>query len=177
MAQDREACLAAGMDDHLSKPFSRMTMQAMLDRWIPQAAATPAEAPQGTAGAAVKDAEVIDRQTLDQLAKLVTNGKPELLVRVLDLYLAESPKLIQQMKLAADANDAIEIARSAHSLRSSSANVGAGGLSQYCGDIEQSARRGDTEEARKIFGAIEAEFGRVRAALTAEFETLVASKA
>jgi len=34
MAQDREACLAAGMDDHLGKPFSSATLQAMLERWI-----------------------------------------------------------------------------------------------------------------------------------------------
>ena len=38
MAQDREDCLNAGMDDHLSKPFSMLTMQDMLDRWMPQAA-------------------------------------------------------------------------------------------------------------------------------------------
>ena len=70
-----------------------------------------------------------------------------------------------------------EIARFAHSLRSSSANVGAEVLSRYCGDIEASAHRADTEEARKIFAMIEAEHGRVQAALTAEFETLAVSKA
>jgi CheY-like chemotaxis protein len=36
MAQDREECLNAGMDDHLAKPFSMQTMQEMLDRWMPQ---------------------------------------------------------------------------------------------------------------------------------------------
>ena len=45
MAQDREACLNAGMDDHLSKPFSMLTLQDMLDRWMPHAASTAAEAP------------------------------------------------------------------------------------------------------------------------------------
>src|SRR5688572_16201130 len=38
MAQDREECLNAGMDDHLAKPFSMQTMQEMLDRWMPRAA-------------------------------------------------------------------------------------------------------------------------------------------
>ena len=177
MAQDREDCLAAGMDDHLSKPFSRVTIQAMLDRWMPRAASTQAEAAQPAAGAAVKVAGVLDRQALDQLGKLITNGKPELLARVINLYLVESPKLIQKLKQAADANDAPEIARSAHSLRSSSANVGAEVLSRYCGDIEASARRADTEEARKILAIIDAEHSRVQAALTVEFETLAASKA
>src|SRR5207245_5469752 len=41
MAHDREDWLNAGMDDQLSNAFSMLTMQAMLDRWIPQAAATP----------------------------------------------------------------------------------------------------------------------------------------
>ncbi|HXI35368.1 MAG TPA: response regulator [Burkholderiales bacterium] len=36
MAQDREACLAAGMDDHLGKPFSSATLQSMLERWMPE---------------------------------------------------------------------------------------------------------------------------------------------
>src|SRR6266403_4467975 len=75
------------------------------------------------------------------------------------------------------ANDAPEIARTAHSLKSSSANVGARQLSRYCGDIEASARRADTGEACKIFAKIETEHGRVQSALTAEFEQLPAGKA
>ena len=38
MQQDRDECLNAGMDDHLSKPYTRLQMRAMLDRWLPQAA-------------------------------------------------------------------------------------------------------------------------------------------
>jgi len=177
MAQDREECLNAGMDDHLSKPFSMQTLQDMLDRWMPAAASAPARAAQPAPRPHAKAGEVLDRQVLEQLSKVRTNGKPELLARVINLYLAESPKLVQKLKQAAGASDARAIARSAHSLKSSSANVGAKVLSGYCADVEASARRADTEEARKIVAKIEAEHGSVQSALSAEVETLATSKA
>jgi CheY-like chemotaxis protein len=174
MAQDREECLNVGMDDHLAKPFSMQTMQDMLDRWMPQPAARQAQAAEPVAPPASRAAEVLDRQVLGQLGALRTNGKPDLLARTINLYLVESPKLMQKLKQAAAAGDAPEIVRSAHSLKSSSANVGATALSRHCGDIEASARRADTEEARRIFAKLEAEHGRVQSALSAEFELLAA---
>jgi HPt (histidine-containing phosphotransfer) domain-containing protein len=176
MAQDREACLNAGMDDHLSKPFSMLTLQEMLNRWTPKTppAESAASAPAPAAQAAANSTEVIDRQVLDQLGKVRTNGKPELLTRVIKLYLVESPKLIQKLKQAANAANAPEMASQAHSLKSSSANVGAKVLSRYCEDLEQSARRADTEEARRILAKVESEHGSVQAALKAESEQLTA---
>jgi CheY-like chemotaxis protein len=179
MAQDREACLNAGMDDHLSKPFSMLTLQEMLNRWTPKTpqaestASAPAPAAQA-ARAAANSTQVIDRQVLDQLGKVRTNGKPELLTRVIKLYLVESPKLIQKLKQAAKAANAPEMASQAHSLKSSSANVGAKVLSRYCEDLEASARRADTEEARRILAKVESEHGSVQAALKAESEQLTA---
>jgi HPt (histidine-containing phosphotransfer) domain-containing protein len=165
------------MDDHLSKPFSMQTLQDMLDRWMPAAASTQPEAAEPAARPQAKGAEVLDRQVLEQLSRVRTNGKPELLARVINLYLVESPKLVQKLKQAAGASDARAIARSAHSLKSSSANVGAKVLSGYCADIEASARRADTEEARKILARIETEHGSVQSALAAEVEMLATSKA
>jgi PAS domain S-box-containing protein len=177
MAQDREACLSAGMDDHLSKPFSMLTLQEMLDRWTPQAASAQSQAAELAAQATAKAAEVLDRQILEQLGRVRTNGKPELLARVINLYRVESPKIVQKMKQAARSGDAPAIAAAAHSLKSSSANVGARVLSRYCEELEASARRADTEEARKILAKLESEHDCVQSALAAESEALAASKA
>jgi two-component system sensor histidine kinase/response regulator len=176
MAHDREECLNAGMDDHLAKPFSMQTLQDMLERWMPHTAASPSELPRAAATPA-NGSDVIDRQVLEQLRKVITNGKPELLTRVVKLYLTESPKLIQRLKQAAGAADAPAIANSAHSLKSSSANVGAMALSRYCADIEASARRADTDEARRILARIESEHDSVQHALAAEVEQLSVAKA
>ncbi len=177
MAQDREECLNAGMDDHVAKPFSMQTMQEMLDRWMGQDAAMRAEDPPPAATAPANGADVLDRQVLNQLGALRVNGKSDLLARTINLYLVESPKLMHRLRQAAAANDAPEIVRSAHSLKSSSANVGATVLSRYCGDIELSARRANTEEARSILARLEAEHDRVQNALSAQFEQLAAGEA
>jgi CheY-like chemotaxis protein len=153
MAQDREECLNAGMDDHLSKPFSSQTLQGMLERWMP-----------------VREGAALDRSRLEKLGEVLTNGKPELLARVIDLYLLESSKLMQRLVHASQAGDAAELASSAHSLRSCSASVGAQAVSDQCAAIEAAARRADIEQARSIVASLQPEYGRVRTALAAQGE-------
>ena len=165
MAHDREECLNAGMDDHLSKPFSMQTLKDMLERWMPHAAAAPSSG----------GFDALDGQVLHQLGKVTTNGRPELLSRVIGLYLTESPKLIQRLRRAAGAYDAAELARAAHSLKSSSANVGAAALSRYCENMESSARRGDVDAARALLSQIEYEHGCVQSALAVQYEQLAAA--
>jgi len=178
MTQDREECLNAGMDDHLSKPFSMQTMKDVLARWMPQAASSAqSAAAELAARATAKAAQVLDRRTLDELRTLLTDGKAEVLTRVIHVYLAESPKLVQALKQAVGADDARQIATCAHSLKSCSANVGAKMLSRYCEDLEASARHAETKEAGKLFGKIESEHGCVQTALTTELKLLAESRA
>jgi HPt (histidine-containing phosphotransfer) domain-containing protein len=143
---------------------------------MPKVTASQAKDAPPAALAEANGADVLDRQVLAQLGKVLTNGKPELLGRVIKLYLAESPKLMKKLRQAADASNAPDIAASAHSLKSSSANVGAKALSRYCEDLERSARRADTEEARRLLAKVESEHGSVQAALAAEVESLVGTR-
>ena len=174
MAQDRQDCLNAGMDDHLAKPLSRLQMQEMLDRWMPATLSKQLAASGDglTNGAATIDVvDVIDRQVLSQLRELQNADDPDLLQRVIKLYLMESPKIIARMTQAVQQGSLIETERMAHSLKSSSANVGATVLAHLSGDIYSAVRVADMRVARDLITALELEFARVQAALKAELET------
>jgi len=177
MARDREECLEAGMDDHLSKPFNMLALQELLERWMTRDAAGATHAAALAAQATAKAAQVLDRAVLEQLSRVRTNGKPELLTRVIKLYVSESPVLIEKLKDAARAGDAARMSSAAHTLKSSSANVGASVLSRYCADVEAHARDGETEQARRCIAKIETEHRSVQSALVSEIESLAASNA
>jgi len=168
MAQDREDCLNAGMDDHLSKPFTKNTLFEMVRRWMPETAAAPETAAESTGRLAGNVAGILDQDVLNQLRELQDADDPDLLSRVMQIYLVESPKLVDRIRHAAQAGDAMEMSRCAHSLKSSSANVGATGLAALCAQLQVAGHDGDLERSRALLARIEAAHVRVQAALRAE---------
>lgn len=171
MQQDREECLNAGMDDHLSKPYSRLQMRAMLDRWLPSDAG--GAAPASAAARKTSAAPALDRTVLEALRAL----DPEtgsVLRQVTGLYLEDTPQILQQMKRALDAGDTRELAKAAHTLKSASANVGALELAELCRKAEVAAHGNAQDDARSLIAAVAAEYERVRPGLEAEREVVPA---
>ena len=174
MAEDRERCLAAGMDDYLPKPLSREELERVLTHWLgpSRASTTPAaeENPSPVAPrletVAGQDA-VLDNKALDAIRALQREGAPNILDKVIELYLSSVPELIQQMSIAAVKNDAPALQIAAHSLKSSSANVGALLLSALCKELEMMGRTNSTDGAAQKVLAVETEFKRVKQALAA----------
>jgi CheY-like chemotaxis protein len=138
MEGDRERCLEAGMDDHLTKPFSRASLAGMIDKWARQrgdAVASPsgaAEAAEDRSG----EPSALDPTALDQLAAIPGAEKSGLVARVVSLYLETSYPIGAVIRAAAEAGDAGELSSAAHRLKSSSAEVGALRLSALCKELE-----------------------------------------
>ncbi|AZQ50757.1 response regulator [Burkholderia cenocepacia] len=184
LSGDRERCLAAGMDDYLGKPFRRDALLQMLARHVGGAACAPAtdsdaatpgadidtrpEAGGGVAPDPDDDASVIDHKALDALRALQRPGRPDVLTRIIDQFTADAPRLIRDMHAAVEAGDADALKLAAHTLKSSSANVGAHLLSARCREIEQLARAADVGAAVALVAGTDAAFGHAHAVLIAE---------
>ncbi|MDV3436190.1 ATP-binding protein [Stenotrophomonas sp. C2852] len=181
MAGDRERCLQAGMDDYLSKPIARATLHALLNRWRQQSSdvaassllegaapaadrAPPAEhgwAPQNTKSQAAAQ-PVLDRDVLDELHAVIGDSA----LQILSVFLDDAPAMVQQLQQAAQSGDGPRLKAVAHSLKSSSANVGALSLSAIAQRIEHEARSGSLQRPAVAVALLVAEFARARVALT-----------
>ena len=164
MEGDRERCLAAGMDDYLAKPLRSAELYAVLQRWHAPGATT-AELPR-ILPAEVADSP-LDARTLDGIRALQREGTPDLLRKIVDLYLSAAPGQIEQLHAAVQQGDAGAALRAAHGLKSSSANVGALALAACFKELEQMGRAGSTAGMAARLADADNEYTRVAQALTA----------
>ena len=170
MEGDREQCLAAGMDDYLAKPFALDQLLAILQKWLggrrpldPFDTIAP-ERPE------TRRSETIDPKALEAIRSLQKQGNPHLLHRVIRIYLEDSLRLLRELREARALGDRDRMARSAHSLKSSSANVGAKRLSSLCKDLEALDPQQTLERVEELLCEVEREYQLVQAELRRELD-------
>ena len=167
MVGDREKCIASGMDDYMSKPLNRALLEQMLQKWLPPGATSrtmaPAPAPI-TRPALVSapapthaDASPINAQIVNDLMDMMGAEFADL-VRV---YLEDSPKALSILERSAASNDLDGLIAPAHSLKSTSANLGAMMLADMAKRIEHGARSGTIGEPVLLVAQLTHEFQRV----------------
>jgi two-component system, sensor histidine kinase and response regulator len=150
-AEDRIACLDAGMDDYLSKPFSPEQLAGMLHKWV--------EARVGCVPEQVHEAgPALDAGFINSMRA----SRPQFFDRLLDLFTSYAPGAMQQLISGREDCNAEAVMRAAHSLKSSSANIGAHQLSDICGRTQQAARHGWADKTLvPLLDQLESEYVRV----------------
>ncbi|MBP2678971.1 MAG: hypothetical protein H6Q82_2036, partial [Deltaproteobacteria bacterium] len=169
---DSDACLAAGMDGYLSKPFTIQKLGNILLKWL---SVEMEKEPDGAAEARVEPAVTanppispIDESVLDGIRELEGAGNHGFFERIVKLYLSGAPGLVEGVLAGAEKGDMDSLLLAVHTLKSSSANVGAIGLSDLCRKIEGKARTGEPIAAGDpLLSKFEGEFRSVDEALRA----------
>jgi CheY-like chemotaxis protein len=194
MQGDREMCLEAGMDDYISKPIRMEELVRALSKCreelkvsqlnieasegnIQPSNQEPTSTGNATGTTLIQPVTcnsseaLIDVAVFQELREMVNDD--DILENVIDSYTEETPKLLQAMDtalarlhhVAVDNNEAMVLQRSAHTLKSTSATLGATHLAELCGDLEALKPMGNLAEATAMVSQIETEYEKVKAAL------------
>jgi CheY-like chemotaxis protein/HPt (histidine-containing phosphotransfer) domain-containing protein len=171
IAGDRELCLAQDMDDYLSKPFRQPQILAVVERWVSDGKAPPTNKPDTTnhatpvMAALSESVDCLDERTLRDLRDLRRPGRRDIYVDMLSRYLDSSRQYIEAMGQQIAAQNATELYRTAHTLKSSSGMVGARRLAEYLKQLEALGCSGDVSSASAVFTQVEREYHRVSRAI------------
>ncbi len=174
MQGDRESCLAAGMDDHLTKPYTVQQIGAVLARWLPDGhadlraapdAAAPRSAPASAGEPEPQSAPAAVASTcLDlQVLKDYVGDDTATLEKFLRSYLASADKVAHGLRDAYRNRNAETVGNRGHQLKSSARMVGALALGELCAELESAGERQD-------WAAIDAAMARFESMLTAVAE-------
>ena len=176
-AEDRQACLAGGMSDYLSKPVREEQLRSKLEQWL-EVSQPPSEEAKVDAPSSISEADKFSASLWalsSQLQELVDEGQGEIVSELLDLFIVEAAEHMTKVEAALASEDLKALAFSAHSLKGGSGSVGAAAMAEEAHRLQVAAENGDFTAAQNSFSSLLAQFRQVQASMESSL-TMMKSK-
>ncbi len=164
LAEDRERCLAAGMDDFVGKPVDMDLLERALDRQLTTVRSDPPDAdgnPTGSDG----PPDPVDLTRLDTLRRLDPDGTARLLQAIVSAFLLDAPGRLAAVRGAAATGGGHPLEQAAHQLKGAAGNLGAHLVAALCEQLE-TAGRSNTDPDPDLLEQLQVELDRAGLALT-----------
>ena len=165
LPNDRQKCLAAGMDDYLSKPIAQEALGAMIERWTkhtvkPTAADTNSEITHNPEHLTLS----LEETPLDlERLKTISRGKVTFQQQLVQAFIKNAQPGLEQIRLAIPVNNFEIIVQQAHRLKGASANVGVRLIPEVAAQLERQAREENLTGATEKLEVLESQLERVKA--------------
>ncbi|GBD97818.1 MAG TPA: response regulator [Nitrospirae bacterium] len=157
--RDKEECLKAGMNGYITKPFKKQELLSKIERLV---SGNGSAAGVKTTTVSYAGDVVVDR--VESLSRL--DGDEELLRELWEIFIDDTPGQMQALKKAIDTGDFVIVERTAHSLKSAAANIGANLMRAEAFSIELAGKYNNIDNARILYEKLEYEFKRLLETLT-----------
>jgi CheY-like chemotaxis protein len=164
MMGDREICLAAGMNDYISKPLHYQAMYAAIARW------THRDEPPAVQAAAEVQYRSDAPSVLDAAGAMARMGGKDLYLSMLAKFIPSQGQAVQSIQDALAVNDRATAERLAHTLKGVAASVGATSLAESASQLEQAIRSEDAKEYPQLIEAAASRLSQAVAAVETYLE-------
>lgn len=172
---EAERCIAAGMDDYLSKPVDMETFEQTLALWMNSQRSGSPEARKTAPAAELSGRKEIESTgksdhsspVNDRMLKDMFGEEEEIFKEVLNSFIGPAEEILEAFGKALDERAAVEVRAQAHKLKSSSRSIGADQLADLCQDLEQAGAKEDWELISRLADSIPPAFQAVRSYIMA----------
>jgi HPt (histidine-containing phosphotransfer) domain-containing protein len=189
MQGDRDKCIAAGMDDYVSKPVQLADLRRALEKWNgasgfkpvlpskPESSFVPLKAQTIAAEITESVTETISTEApvdLERLAE-VTGNDPERTRRLLETYIGQGAEISEGLGLAIPSGNARDVRLLAHKFVGASSSLGMVAVVSALSDLEQMGEAGNLERAAETYEEFKVQFERTRQFINDFLKTLAPS--